>query len=375
MIAEEFEKYDYNFFLSEALKRVPKGIDKREGSIIYDAIAAVAYSNSEIAMNMRNVVLNAYTQTAVGEYLDYKAAERGTSREKATFTRVLAEFTNQQGNPLEVNIGDRFSSIGATPIFYAVSKILSSGQAELTAEIAGIAANAVIGQLLPITPFNNLGGAQIIEVSVPARDSEDDETLRNRLLNTNQTVKFGGNVVDYADFTKAIEGVGAVQVYPTWQGGGTVRLVILNNEYSNPSQILIDEAQEAIDPLDSQAGGYGIAPIGHVVTVAAPSVKQVNISVNIDTEGSVTVLDVIPEVEQAIEAYFLSRRHNWDKLIDERNYQIIIYRSQIMVEILKIHGIVNVSSITLNGASDDIILQSDNTRQEVAMVGSVVVNE
>lgn len=94
------------------------GVDKREGSIIYDAIAPVAYSFAEMAMNMQQVVLNAYLQTANGVYLDYKAAERGTQREPATNARVTAEFTDNKGNPLTIDVEDRFQV--QEPILFSI---------------------------------------------------------------------------------------------------------------------------------------------------------------------------------------------------------------------------------------------------------------
>ncbi len=374
-IGQEFEKYDYNYFLKNALDRVPDTVDKREGSIIYDAIAPVAYSFAESAMNMRTVALNAYTQTAVGEYLDYKAAERGTSREAATYARVLAKFTDNKGNPLVIDLNDRFSSTGVSPIFYTCTKILSDGQAELTAETSGSVANGILGQLLPITPFNNLGTAQIVDVSVPARDEEDDESLRNRLLNSNNTVEFGGNVSAYTAFTKNLEDVGAVQVYPTWNGGGTVKLVILDNTFDSPSQSLIDEVQNTIDPTDAQGQGYGIAPIGHTVSVVAPNKRVIDVAVKIETDSSTTITDITAPVGEAVEIYFEKLRQSWDILISEREYKVMVYRSQLVVEILKIQGIVNASNVLLSGIDDDISLTFSNEVSELPMVGSVTINE
>lgn len=373
-IGDEFQQFDYNYFLNKALDRVPDGVDKREGSIIYDAISPVAYSFAESAMNMRNVALNAYTQTAVGEYLDYKAAERGTSREPATYARVLATFTDNKGNPLMIDLNDRFSSTGASPIFYTCTKVLSDGQAELTAESLGSTANGVLGQLLPVTPFDNLGNAQVLQVLVPARDLEDDDTLRNRLLNSNNTVEFGGNVAAYTAFTKGLEDVGAVQCYPTWNGGGTVKLVILDNTFNSPSQSLIDEVQNVIDPTDAQGQGYGIAPIGHTVTVVEPTKRVIDVALTIETDSHTTITDVTDGVNQAVQSYFEKLRESWDTLVSEREYKVTVYRSQLVVEILKVQGVINASNVLLSGDDSDIILTLSGALAELPMVGSVTID-
>lgn len=374
-IGEEFEKFDYSYYLDSVLERVPDGVDKREGSIIYDAVAPVAYSFAEMAMQMKQVVLNAYIQSANGSFLDYKAAERGTKREAATNARVLAEFTDNKGKPLTIDIEDRFSSTGANPIFYTCSKVLSNGQAELTAESLGTEANAVLGQLLPVTPFDNLGKAEIVEVTVPARDIEDDETLRKRLLSSNEIINYGGNVTDYISFTRELEDVAAVQVYPTWQGGGTVRLVILDNTYNAASQSLIDFVQNKIDPQDSPGDGYGIAPIGHTVTVAAPTVRKINISAKIETDSGITVLDVKDTVTEVINKHFESLRKSWDTLAGERGYKLTVYRSQLISAIIGVDGVVNVASLLFDNKEEDITLTFSNDLQELPVVGMVTLDE
>ncbi|MCI3860130.1 baseplate J/gp47 family protein [Lactococcus garvieae] len=374
-IGEEFEKFDYSYYLNSVLERVPDNVDKREGSIIYDAVAPVAYAFAEMAMNMRQVVRSAYVETAWGEYLDYKAAERGTSREPATYARVEAIFTDNKGNPLTIDLGDRFSSTGAEPVFYTCTKVNTGGQAELTAETPGIVANGIVGQLLPITPFDNLGKAEIQSVSIPARDLEDDETLRKRLLNSNEIIEYGGNVADYISFTRDLADVAAVQVYPTWRGGGTVRLVILDNAFNAASQSLIDFVQNEIDPQDSPGDGYGIAPIGHTVTVAAPTVRKINVSAKIETDSGITVLDVKDTVTDVINKHFENLRKSWDTLVGERGYKLIVYRSQLISAIIGVDGVVNVASLLFDNLAKDVVLTFSNDLQELPVVGAVTLDE
>src|SRR5699024_11400314 len=114
--------------------------------------------------------------------------------------------------------------------------------------------NQYIGQLLPVDNFNGLGEATLTEITIPARDAESDDDLRARILKTYEINQYGGNIEDYIQFTSKLEGVGAVQVYPIWNGGGTVRVVILSNSFELPTKSLIDRVQEAIDPTVDQKG-------------------------------------------------------------------------------------------------------------------------
>lgn len=376
-LATQIRAMDYDYLINAALDRVPDTMDKRQGAIIFDALAPAAYVMTELVMNVADATLQTFTQTATDEFLDFKAEERGLKREPATKADVLAKATDEDGQPLNLSIGDRFASIGADPIYYEVTKLSTvAGQATLTAEALGELGNSYVGQLLPISAISRFGNAEILELTVPARDVETDEELRERLLKANATINFGGNVSDYIEFVTGLEDISAVQVYPTWNGGGTVKIAVLNNQFLAPSQDLIKETQNAIDPLDAQGDGYGIAPVGHTVTVVAPTLRTINVSVQIATTPAVTVEDVRQQIEKAIADYIASVRKVWGTIgADNRTYEVTLFRSQIIVSLLKIEGIVNATSILFDGKDEDLKLVTDSTTEELPMIGTVAIND
>lgn len=375
-LAEQFQAMDFKYFINAALDRVPGNLDTREGSVMYDALAPAAYVMAEMSLNMANTVLNTFTQTASGEYLDYRAEERGLTREPATFAEVLVKITDENGKPMVASIGDRFASIGVEPIYYTLTNLSNiSGQATLRSETSGEVGNSYIGQLLPISAISGFGNATITELTIPARDRETDDDLRNRLLTSNEVIEFGGNVADYIKFIVDMEDIAAVQIYPTWNGGGTVKAVILNNQFLAPSQTLIDQVKSAVDPSDSTGNGYGIAPIGHTVTVIAPTLRTINVSVVIDTTSTVTVEDVRQKVEQTIADYFNTVRETWGKIgADNRTYTVTMYRSQIIVALLKIDGVTNATDVKYDGSDADLTLTTNATTEELPMLGKVTIN-
>lgn len=367
----EFNGYDFDYFLQSALDRAPIDIDTREGSIMYDLVAPSAVVMAEMTLNMVSVMTNAFVQTATGEWLDLKAEERGENREEATYARALATIVDANGANVAVEIGDRFASIEDETMFYSVSAVNVNGSVELTAETAGTDGNKYIGQLVPVTPNDQIVSAVLTEVTIPARDAESDDDLRARLLTMNETTEFGGNVADYESFVSQIEDVGAVQVYPTWNGGGTVKLVILNNSLTVPSQSLIDEVQAEVDPVDGTGNGYGISPIGHTVTVGKPSLRTIAVSANVDTVNTMTVDDIKDDLTAAIEAYFASVRGQFGTRVDERAYSLAIYRSQITAKLLAVEGVTNVADVELDGNAADVILSSTGQLSELPILGGV----
>lgn len=374
-MADQLAKLDYDYWKDKALEKVPSNIDSRQGSIISDSLAPSAYSFAEVILYIRQWILDSYTQTATNQYLDYRGQERGLTRIAASNAVVTGRFLDRDGKPAIVEVGDRFASIGPLPFFYAVSKVNDDGTGQLTSETTGDAPNHYIGQILPITPNDDVADAQIIEISVPARNVETDDEFRKRILANYNVNAYGGNVADYQDMMAQLHTVGAVQIYPTWNGGGTVKLVILDNDFSLPSDQLIHDVQAAIDPQDMPGDGYGLAPIGHTVTVIGPTARKIDVVVTVQTDGSVQVDEVRTQINDAIEDYFDSVRRTWGSMdISHRSYTLRILRAQIIAAILRIPGIINATDLTIAGGDVDIKMTSTGTLSELPVVGEVTVN-
>lgn len=375
-LADELEAQNYDYWLNLMLDNVPNDIDKREGSIIYDAVAPAAMVSAQQSLSLANIIRETYIKTAQGEFLDYRAVEHGTNRYAATNTEVKARFNDDDGKPVNVEVGDRFASIAESPIFYTVIKANGDGTAEMQAEESGTSANSYIGQVLPVTPNDNLAWAEITEVTIPARDEETDDHLRARLLNSNSWVAYGGNVADYLDMTSKIHDVGATQVYPTWNGAGTVKLVILNNDLMPASQTLIKKVKEEIDPEDNETQGYGLAPIDHRVTVVAPETFKVDITMNVTTAENANIDTIRTNIKASLEELFKSLRKNWS-VIDTatgRGYKMTVYRSKILSRVMTIEGVANATMPQLNGEDEDLQLVFNNTNSQLPVLGEVTVN-
>lgn len=375
-LADELEAQNYDYWLNLMLDKVPDDIDKREGSIIYDALAPAAMVSAQQSLSLTNIIRETYIKTAQGEFLDYRAVEHGTSRYTATNTEVKAKFNDDDGKPVNVEVGDRFASIAESPIFYTVIKSNGDGTAEMQAEEAGTSANSYLGQVLPVTPNDNLAWAEITEITIPARDEENDEHLRARLLNTNSWVAYGGNVADYLNMTSKINDVGATQVYPTWDGPGTVKLVILNNNLMPASSTLVKKVKEEIDPEESTTQGYGLAPIDHRVTVVAPETFEVNIAVNVTVADSANIDTIKANIKTSLEEFFKSLRRDWSVIdsVTGRGYKLIVYRSKILSRVMTLEGVANATMPQLNGEDEDLQLVFNNTTSQLPVLGEVTVN-
>ncbi len=64
-----YEKMTYESILQEMLNRVSDDVDKKRGSIIYDALAPAAYFLADQYFQLENFIDLLLPDTALGEYL------------------------------------------------------------------------------------------------------------------------------------------------------------------------------------------------------------------------------------------------------------------------------------------------------------------
>ena len=356
-------EYTFEAILARMLSRVANDVDKRQGSIIYDALAPAA---AELAQMYMEIAINenlSYADTASGEYLERRTAEFGVKRRLATKARRKGLFFDRDDLPQDVPIGSRWA-IGDQK-YVALTK-QAPGEYVLECEAAGVAGNYQFGALLPLEYVEGVVRAELADVLVPGEDEEKDEELRARYFAVVNEPTFGGNVADYKAKINGLSGVGGTKVFPVWQGGGTVKCTIIASDYSVPSSTLVDEVQTLIDPAQNSGQGLGIAPIGHAVTLAGAVAVAVNVATTITLQSGYTIGQVETDIADVIDAYLLALRQTW-----ATEQHLTVRVSQIEARILGVVGITDVAGTTLNGQSSNLELDSE----EIPVLGEVTVSE
>lgn len=384
MIGDNLEQYTYKYLMSQALSFVDDSLDKREGSIIYDALAPACYVLAGYYMQLYQVVKNSFAVTATGEWLDQRVKESGITRREATAAVKRADFTDDAGQAAVVRIGTRWSTVSSTnPITYRVTAQYEQNDAsvagayELTCETLGTIGQEYTGPIIPVDFVKGVAAATMSTTLIPGRDAETDDELRERYFDQMSAKAFGGNISDYRNKTREIIGVGDLQIYPVWNGGGTVKLSIVDTAFRAASNEFVQEVQNLIDPVNAsgvQGDGLGIAPIDHKVTVVAPEEVTVNITASIVLQVPYEVGQVQPAVEQAIEAYMVELRHDWATPNEFNEYALSVYTSRITAAIVGVPGISNVTNVRLNGTAADITLQQTGQKQQIPVKGTVTLN-
>jgi uncharacterized phage protein gp47/JayE len=122
--------------------------------------------------------------------------------------------------------------------------------------------------------------------------------------------------------------------------------------------------QTAVDPIQNQGQGIGIAPIGHVVTVAGVSATTVNISTTITYAGGWDWVALEPHARATIDAYLLELSKSW---ADTSN--LIVRISQIETRILDLPGVIDITGTTINGFATNLMLDTDSIPVRGALSG------
>ncbi|WP_025026329.1 baseplate J/gp47 family protein [Caldalkalibacillus mannanilyticus] len=356
-----YEHQTYETILKRMLDRVSNHIDKREGSLIFNALAPAAAELAQMYMELDIHYNLSFADTASGTELTRRCAEFGVNRKPATKARRKGEFFNSSNHPVEISLGSRFS-IGQ--VTYVAIQALATGVYIMECEQAGTVGNQQFGTMLPIRFHPELARAELTDILVSGEEEETDDMLRKRYYEAVNEPAFGGNVSDYKQKINGIEGVGGSKVFPTWNGGGTVKCTLIASDWNEPSSVLVQEVQTLIDPVQAQGQGIGIAPIGHTVTIAGVSGVTMDVETTIICESNTTLSQVQPLIEEAIESYLLQLRKNW-----ANEEQLVVRIAFIDAAILSVPGVIDVSTTTMNGSSTNILL----TPEEIPKLGTVAL--
>ncbi len=341
----------FDAILKRMLDRVSARYDKREGSIKWDSLAPAAAEFYNAYVLLEAALMEMFADTATRNFLIKHCLERGITPKPAGYAIVKGEFTPSD---IEIPIGSRFSH---EDLNYAVTEKISDGLYYLKCETIGSVANGVTGQLIPINYINGLQTAHIVEVSIVGEDEEDTESLRRRYFESLKSEAFGGNRIDYQQKILSIAGVGQVKIYSAsqWNGGGTVKCVILDSDDNIPTEELVEEVQTIIDPEANSGEGSGLAPIGHFVTIVAAYNTPVDVSFNLTYAKGYSWEVVKSDVQQVIDEYLEELNKGWSE-----TDKIRVRIAHIESRILDVTGVLDIQDTTINGKAENLSVDKDS---------------
>lgn len=357
-----YENETYDLILDRVLSRMPATADKRESSFLYNADAPIAVELQNIYLAIDNILNITFFDTSDREGKLQRCKERGIDRAQFEATQAICVMVTTPST-IDIPVGTRFNY---NDINYTVTGKLSEGAFYVKCESYGTAGN-ITGEVTPIDYINGLETAEITDIYQWGEDEADESLIDEVYYSSLNSQAFGGNRADYLAKVRSIPGVGGVKVYTgaEWQGGGTTKIVFTTSAYTKPAESFVDSIQTMIDPLQNQGAGYGIAPVGHTVTVAAVDEAVCNITFTPTFQTGYTWADVEGYVNAAIDAYFTSLNEEW-----EHEENVIVRVSQIETRLLGVVGIVDITDTAINGSEKNLTIG----KNEIAVRGNVSAN-
>jgi len=351
-----YEDKNYKSILADMKKYIGDEIVKSEGSLVHNALSALAYEFEKLYIQMDFIIEQSHAGTADIEHLEMIALDRAIVRKEATHAYVKAEFN------VVIPIGSRFSLKGYN--YKAVEVINDSlHQYKMIVEETGAGPNSLRGDLIPIDYVEGLESAKVTELLVAGDDEESKESLYKRYLESFTSQSFAGNIAAYKEKFATIQGIGGAKIYPTWKGAGTVKAVLISSDYTAVSDYLIGQIRSEAVP--AKGSGYGWAPIGHNLTIESVKEVVINISTQITYATGYSSSNLSEKIKEKIKEYLKDIAKTWKD--GDEHTEAIIYISRLEAVILDVQGVLDVNNTALNKSSGNLTLHSD----EIPKLGEV----
>ena len=325
-------------------------VDTREGSMVFNAVAAAAMELAIMYEELDNVLRESFVETATREYILMACEEMGI--DITVFNATAGIFKGEFNIPIELSSRWNMGLYN----YIVVEELEQENNLyiyKLQCETVGTEPNGFIGDLTPIDEVNgDLTIARISECIVEGEDETSDDDIRQYYFDYVNSVAIDGNVSQYEQWCRDYNGIGGFKIFPLWNGANTVKVSILNVSNHAASEELIAEFQEYLDPGITGMGD-GIAPIGAFVTVSTATEIPLNITANVSLKDGYTETT---SIEPTLEKYLSELAYETSR---------ISYMG-VGAAIMNAEGVDFVTNLLINGSSNDITLGNE----EIPILGS-----
>ena len=345
---------------SRMLSRLSDSYDKNTGTFAWETFQSTAIEYENLQILLDDGLNQAFAGTADLEHLKVIAFEdRGIVYRDAT--RASGKVRVEGVENAIIRVGDIFESELQQYKVIKEAIIPTEGYVyvDIEAVSLGSVANTPINTITKI-PLSISGVTKVNneEAITNGFDEEGRESLLKRYYLQVRNPTTSGNINHYIQWATDVTGVGDVKIKPLWNGGGTVKVVILDQNKEPASLELI---QNTKDYIETQR------PIGADVTVVAPEFLDININVKIQVQKDYTLEGVKEDIKKNIEQEFKEQAFK----------SSVVYYAKVGNIIFNTIGVNNIdyAAFTINSGTADITLLDTNIITQVPRLLNLVVSE
>lgn len=334
------------------LEDVPDGYDKTAGSFHWDMLDPVAAEIVRTQQTGEAAVESVFVMTAEGADLDRVVWDRAAlTRKEATYAVGEVTVTGNSGTTVPLGL-----IVAADSVDFRTTEAGTIGEdgtvtLPVMCTTAGSAGNVIAGSVKRFgISYTGLYSVTNPEAMHSGYDAETDEDLRERCLDAIRDPGSSGNATHYREWAMSVAGVGGARVIETWDGPGTVKVVLIGADH-----LPVDEsvAETAAAYIETQR------PVGAQVTVTSAVETQINVSASVTLKAGGTVENAAADFTEKLIQYLgnMAFRTN------------TVSHAKVGALLIGANGVDDYEDLMLNGAEDNLILDDD----QVGTIGTVTL--
>ena len=344
-------------FLQSMLSNLSNTEDKTANSFSYDILSAAAI----VFEDFQRVILELFKKFDImnleDEELDARVLQiAGIKRKQATQSTgevtitglpktVIPKETVFLAGSLEFTIDRDYVIPGTGNITLKIKSVTYGGD-------ANVLPNTIDKSNPQIMGVDNISNAKEINNGY---DQETDDDLRERYLEKLLHPPKAGNPAHYKLWATEVDGIWNAKVFRAWQGGGTVKVVVIGLNRKAVGPDLIEKVKKHI--LEE-------APIRYEsLTVESATTKKIKVDVKIKLTQNANLIEVKEEIKNRIEKYFYSISFK----------ENTVSYAKVGAEILKVPGVADYDDLELNGNIGNVVMKETEV-PEIESLG-VTTNE
>ena len=328
----KYNQETYEAIRKRILDSMTNDIDKREGSFVSNMISPVGVEFAKYYIELDNILSIMFLEDATNEYLDKKVYDFGIERKMGTVARGTIKVTGENGTHIPQN--SEVISQGELSFFTLEDAWINEGIALIEVEASDVGTEYNIIQNSIDKFVININGVESVTNEKEFKEGtnvETDEELRERFFEIIRRPATSGNIYHYEQWAKEIDGINQARVKPLWNGNGTVK-VIVSNDNSVVDEEIVSKCQEYINT---------VKPIGADVTVITPTSLDINVTANIYIENGYDATKAKLDFEENLKKYLSSCNDT------------VVY-TRVASCLGSVEGIKDYSELKLNGATSNI---------------------
>lgn len=338
------------------MNNLPADIDRMPGGFPWDFTRPTALEKSElIQFHMVRTLMLMFPMWAWDDWLDYHAMACGLARRAAAHAVCKVRITGTEGTVIAA--GTKFATAATSDspsLYYSTMEdcTITDGAAEVyvQADEGGTKYNVPKGTIV-IQPsgLREITSVTNIEDATGGTEPESDEELRERIQQVNTAVSssYIGNDSDYIRWAKEVEGIGDCVVIPTWNGPGTVKLVLTDSNGKPANEKLIQAVYGHIVSPDDRSQRLLPTACADLTIVAATSRIVSYTCTGLVYENT--------DIEQIKNAFL----ENLQAVYTEAQDDGVLRYNQVRPILTDIPGVVDFGTFLMDGGIENIPLSAE----------------